>query len=196
MKLVDGKQSRAWKNKTDESLKLFPFRLHYRLFALMTRKLSAAENKFQRNSPLLFALAIGRTDSPPKFHSRPQSHRHFLSVICVQTRCCSIDCPAWQRLLLISPAAFNLQLYPLERGLFNVGKSFFHNKNSLHQRFCFLSLYCFLFFSSIDNFSFFFILLLTFSSRTTFVLLAWFLPDVVLFGNNTFQPESTRIVVV
>jgi hypothetical protein len=52
------------------------------------------------DSPLLFASAIGRTDSPREFHSRPQNHRHFLLVICVPTRCCSTDCPAWQRLPL------------------------------------------------------------------------------------------------
>lgn len=51
--------------------------------------------QFLDYSPLLFASANGRTGFPLRFHFRPQNHRHFLSVIYVLIRCCSIDYPAW-----------------------------------------------------------------------------------------------------
>lgn len=137
--------------------------------------------KYSVHSPLPFALAIGRTDSPPKFHSRPPSHRHFLWVICVPTRCCSIDCPAWQKRLLNSPAFFNFQSFKLSstswarismsRGIFlYVFFSlfpFFTTQNHFTNDFVAF------FIRQIDNIFFLFSLLYTFSSRTTFVLLAW-----------------------
>lgn len=121
------------------------------------------------HSPPLFALTIGRTDSPPRFHSRPQNHRHFLLVICVPTRCCSIGCPAWQRLLLNFHPFPILQLPPAERG-FSMSRNFFFSLFSLfvHNTKITSLLYCIFFIRQIDKIFFY-----TFSSRTTFVLLAW-----------------------
>lgn len=47
------------------------------------------------SSPPLSVSASVRMDSPPGSHSRPRNHRHSHAVICAQTRCYSIDCPAW-----------------------------------------------------------------------------------------------------
>lgn len=47
------------------------------------------------SSPPLSVSASVRMDSPPGSHSRPRNHRHSRAVICAQTRCYSIDCPAW-----------------------------------------------------------------------------------------------------
>lgn len=53
------------------------------------------------SSPPLSVSASVRMDSPPGSHSRPRNHRHSRAVICAQTRCCSIDCPAWPNILCV-----------------------------------------------------------------------------------------------
>lgn len=60
------------------------------------------------NSPLPCVSAIGRTGSPLESRSRPQNHRHFLLVIYVRIRCCSIDYPAWQMTRPHKPSALSV----------------------------------------------------------------------------------------